>query len=1388
MFGIKSSKKRSRERRKSHLSFYILALSSCLFCTIHLQAQDCDKNWILTRTYDENGNEIGTTKAFFDNNGKPTQTQARNESTGQVLANQTLYDLQQRPVITTLAAPINSTAFSFNNNFITTNGTGYNYFNFDGDPSNTSNPYLKLNAPDLVDNTQQGSLGWYYSNNNIVEPMVGATAFPYSRVDYYHDGSGAQKSSSGVGEQLKMGVGHEVTSNSFPVQNELTNYLAIRNQFFPAATSGSSPVSMAGQALQSVSTDQNGLSVLSVTDLSGKMNLMTGRADPAGWLTVQNTLSLNNVQNQYSFNIHKDGLTSVQGNTNDPAIIALMHAEIFHFSVNSPSTITVTCTSGGIATWTGTGNNYVPPTPPTTGSYSFVITSASPFSISASNSYGTVYDQVDAVYAEPSGTSVQYFQLAIPSAVTVTGNYTLYDMTTEAVVPGFASGHVLPVGYYKIMATASTTTTPNNVTVTYTNKYSDLSYNYYNQLGQLIASIAPNGVQKIIQSGYSSYTSASQLPFVTLYQYDLQGRLISATTPDGGLSQYIYRQDGKIRFSQNAYQKNAANAGAGKVERFSYIDYDTFGRPVESGEYAVTTATFAGLAANTTLIEATGPAADIAGATKLSQINTYYDIPATAPSLVTAGYVQDAGFLKGAVSYTTNANSTTWYNYDDHGRVTWVVKQIGGLTGLKTVDYTYNDQGTVAIVDYQHGTAAERFMHYYSYDADGRLINVQTSTDGTTMVQHAHYYYYTHGPLKRVELGDQLQGMDYVYTPQGWLKAINSPSGVAANDPLQDGVANSFAKDAFGLQLEYFAGDYSRTGSNVTDIPTGTQTYYNGNVTGMSWQSNKPASVVTALGAAIQNPTMYSYTYDPKYQYNQSVWGTPNYTGGTFAAGTTFGEKGITYDANGNITALQRTNSGGTLSDNFTKYTYQANTNKLNSVGTTAAPTAYASYAYDELGRLKSEVQTGTSAPTYYLQYDVTGKITAVYSDAAMTAPNLKASYIYDENGNRIKTINATATTYYIYDASGNVLAIYTSTTAAPTPALAEVPVYGNGRLGTYFKPGANFVYEIRDNVGSVRVAINRTKVSGQADVYTYNDYYPYGTIARSGGTTYRYDYQGAYAEKDPVTGLNNFDLRMYDSRIGRWLSVDPAGQFASPYEGMGNNPVSGSDPTGGYDTWFGAFWAALWHGGGQILQNDNPDNINYKQYYYTRDAEYNGDGLGVAAVVNYGKGSQLNQWVNNDIDKAVRGEYESHLRMGDYDKYTGYTKGSGAVEPVYIEFDAALAVATDGGSAVAEIATKDVAKEGIYEFKAASGKKYVGQSGDIGTRIEQHIASGKLLEEDLHTLQTTTVLGGKTAREIAEQMRVNSLGGIYQNGVKVLENKVNPIGAARQYLLPKIP
>jgi len=83
-------------------------------------------------------------------------------------------------------------------------------------------------------------------------------------------------------------------------------------------------------------------------------------------------------------------------------------------------------------------------------------------------------------------------------------------------------------------------------------------------------------------------------------------------------------------------------------------------------------------------------------------------------------------------------------------------------------------------------------------------------------------------------------------------------------------------------------------------------------------------------------------------------------------------------------------------------------------------------------------------------------------------------------------------------------------------------------------------------------------------------DYYPYGLVMRDPDSyrdkneSYRFGYQGQYSEMDSTTGWNHFELRQYDSKIGRWLVVDPARQYYSPYIGMGNNPVYYVDPDGG--------------------------------------------------------------------------------------------------------------------------------------------------------------------------------------------------------------------------------
>jgi hypothetical protein len=63
-------------------------------------------------------------------------------------------------------------------------------------------------------------------------------------------------------------------------------------------------------------------------------------------------------------------------------------------------------------------------------------------------------------------------------------------------------------------------------------------------------------------------------------------------------------------------------------------------------------------------------------------------------------------------------------------------------------------------------------------------------------------------------------------------------------------------------------------------------------------------------------------------------------------------------------------------------------------------------------------------------------------------------------------------------------------------------------------------------------------------------------------------------------------------------------------------------------------------------------------------------------------------------------------------------------------------------------------------------------------------VASGKITQEAADAAMRTEVQGGKTAREIAEQRRINEI----TNGVGAsspdIANKVNPIGPKRQHLL----
>ncbi|WP_447768546.1 RHS repeat domain-containing protein [Sphingobacterium faecium] len=743
-----------------------------------------------------------------------------------------------------------------------------------------------------------------------------------------------------------------------------------------------------------------------------------------------------------------------------------------------------------------------------------------------------------------------YFPVLSSQLVSFNGSSSiLVDYVRNENLQTVSTGAVtLDKGFYELRAGTAAQI------VTYSLGLANISMKFYDQLGRLKASIPPEGVKKLLNGGINNYASLATIPFVSTYEYDASGRLSTVISPDKGRSELKFNLDGAVRFSQNAAQKLKGS--------YSYTNYDLFGRGVQSGEYLpVGSGAVKFENITSAMLEASGLPSN--AGVQSDVIETHYDEVDSSHGLI--AYIQDSYFLGGAVSYkekysqiTNNIKdesklvSRTWYNYDASGNVLWNINNVVGL-GTKTMDYIYDEFDRVVKTIYQKGTTTETFVHYYEYNMDGAIKNVYTNTvdNSSSKVIHAKYSYYLTGELKRIEYGDKLQGLDYVYTIDGKLKSINNANVAldGSKDPGKDG-NNGFAKDIFSLNLEYFDNDYSRSGVNINGIQNpAAPKRFTGLINGVSWQMQKSGSTTT-----VDPAVMNIFNYDTQGQLLNSTWGIPDFATKKFTAQINVNqERGLRYDGHGNLLALQRSNASGTLVNDFT-YNYQANTNKLSSV------VGYANYTYDAIGQLASQVKGTTGM---YMDYDVFGKVTKIYSDVAKK--NIIYSFVYDDNGNRIlkKDHLTSLETWYSYDAGGSLLAVFDKQ-ATGVMRLAEQPVYGSTNLGTYIRQGGSYRYTLTDHLGNTRAVIKRDKkAGGLVDLLYHADYYPFGQEVSSGGIDNRFGYQGLYAEKDKETAWNNFKSRNYDATVGRWLTTDPMNQFYSPYVAMNNNPIVYIDKDG---------------------------------------------------------------------------------------------------------------------------------------------------------------------------------------------------------------------------------
>jgi RHS repeat-associated protein len=620
---------------------------------------------------------------------------------------------------------------------------------------------------------------------------------------------------------------------------------------------------------------------------------------------------------------------------------------------------------------------------------------------------------------------------------------------------------------------------------------------YYDRAGNLVKTVPPKGVEMIQGPVPTSRLMHPDYTFITEYAYNSLHQLVRQRMPDHeGDTKFWYNGLGQLRFSQNAKQAAVIPA------KMSFTKYDNLGRITASGEIPALTGTTLNTNMNTQSYPTTGTSSP--QCTDLTFI-TYSDPPLTAVNYFGA---QPQRYLQNRVSYgysdkdgldaTTSDRVFTYYSYDPHGNVEWLIQDIPEI-GKNYIGYEYDlISGSVLKVKYNE-EFPDRFFHRYIYDESKRLKTVETSKDEVIWEQDARYTYNLHGSLKRAEIGhDKIQGLDYTYTIMGWLKGLNHVEN--AYDPGKDGNeagSNAYtAKDAYSMQLGYYKGDYiskssrlnSETGNPYYLAANASRDLFNGNIS--TWSSNYDYSSIpgTALAAIQHNNTVNGkvFNYDELNRITKSDYKTQDPVTKLWSASADYSEV-FSYDANGNFDHLTRkgyaANSGGLNMDDFDyKYVDPVHMNRLSYVDEpgTISSTAYTTdlddqstgnYAYDKIGNLTSDFTGGISS----IAWTVQGKVSRVTK-----SDNTLIDFLYDMMGHRVyKKVYKAAdpvtnhlTYYYVPDASGNSMAVYTrSNSTTPTPPmpythnarfdLTEQPIYGSDRIGERSLNGGDIRREV---------------------------------------------------------------------------------------------------------------------------------------------------------------------------------------------------------------------------------------------------------------------------------------------------------------------------------------
>ena len=724
--------------------------------------------------------------------------------------------------------------------------------------------------------------------------------------------------------------------------------------------------------------------------------------------------------------------------------------------------------------------------------------------------------------------------------------------------------------------------------------YINTSY-IFDQFDRLLAVITPE-LYKWFSTRSSITTTQNEFKELAFfYEYDRRGRLASKQVPGAGISRYIYD-----KFDRVVLENDDKDANTTPANYYIFKKYDPLGRIIMTGlinniggysraslqadfdnytgtPYETRTSTGGLLGYTNTSFPSSYTPADLNVKSVMYYDNYDWNTnPLFNFQSANAYHAQEDA--KGMMTGTLFRNLETgvWYKsinyYDFKKRVIEQFSQ-NRVGGIDRMDYQYRFNGEVLKMKMVHQGITEIYDYFYNhvgqkirftYTKDGVTQNVASyDLDGIGRLQ-AKVFKPAGSTMNSKQTGNWTDVNTWL---SGFLPSvadnvtINSghtvtiPNGQSGSvGVLNDkGILNNYGTLSMGkfttgdLQTVFYSyhirgglrGINLDASGNLTNkifslklgYEEGIGGYFDNNISSQSWRSS------------LDNQTRgFTYSYD---QASRIKFGL--YTG---VGNENYSLNSVTYDLNGNITALSRNgmkavNSFG-LVDNLA-YTYQANSNKIQAVtdnsGETASfadATGTTDYNHWEDGSLKSDNNKGISL----IEYNYLKRPKRIVKGSTIIL------YEYDASGRKLREIIGSDTTDYV----GNL--IYKNR------ILYQI-AHDEGRI-----INGEYEYNIKDHLGNLRVAFRDSlgiaKIS-QSEAYgIWGESLPSLSYLKTSWKKDEFRFTGK--ENLAETGYTDFGARFYDNLVPRFISVDglsEKGRRWSPYAYGGDNPIRNIDPDG---------------------------------------------------------------------------------------------------------------------------------------------------------------------------------------------------------------------------------